>query len=888
MGKGSIEAGGAEGLYTVRLHLDRTRIDQRLAELEKTLAFLESQELPRLEAEVQAAQAALTDAQAAVDSAIAGQDLDAMNAAAHRVAQAAGERDRKAAARDLVKLRRLALEREHLTLQARMPADPALQLWCADVSEDLSGTVATVEIPGERGGIPPLIRPGFNGAAAYSPARDGQLQPALAGTAWSVFYNWGLLAGWQTFQPAYRLGTITALEGDTCTVDLDTALSSAQSLPINTASNLTGVPIVYMDCNGAAFEVNDRVVVEFQGQDIANPRVIGFESHPRPCKPIQGLACKPISESANKPYAVLVWKTDHWIDHQLADEMILTGLKKEVFEATNAEREGQGLVPFRPPLHSALDAAQLHAGNMAATDIFAHADLGFPEGEQTVEERVRKNDHVHSFGENIAAYGIDYNEGLGPSGAEIVADWKASPEHWTVMTGFNNPDTEQYRTHLFIGEAHSATWRYFVQVMIAFRPAAVAYGAIDWKGHYAAGLPTESLTFQGPDARQVMPENDDTDFDIHGNRIFQGGRVFSKVPYQFVRGTAITEIDGAKWVVAIAQEFTGEAALHVIRRPAKRSESSAWYDPDTAPQGWQTVADFSIADSGGARTWFFDGTGTRAVNLRKGNRLASVTIHYGMGTASVELDPADFPSKPSGGQWRGADFIDQTPVGAYALYVENHYLNEGKTEPQRHEEDIALHLICGSATHVYQKTVNTYVQYNEDTTGSYDETAIKHQIFYLDPREELIISLGAEITASSGGRVGGWALPIGVDYAITARVTHGSTTSSQNCYAGTEAHSFAMIVDSTNVAPWDGSWTITRANINLTFLKSQVSAATDLGGRRLLTVLTPYKSPYELGTAPDLTKTYPRRTYNWLDGGDVLAVTGLTGDHPRFYPVGVI
>lgn len=297
MGKGTIEAGGPEGLYTVRLNLDRTRIDQRLAELEKALAFLEGQELPRLESELEAAQAALAEAQGVVDAAIAEQDLDAMNAGAHQVALAAGERDRKAAARDIVKLRRLALERERLTLQARMPDDPVLQLWCADATEDLSGTVATVEIPGERGGIPPLIRPGFNGQAAYSPARDGQLQPVLAATPWSVYYNWGLLPGWQKWKPTYRLGTIAMLEGDTCTVDLDAAHSSAQDLAINRTDSLTEVPIVYMNCNGDAFEVGDRVVVQFQDQDWSRPQVIGFQTNPQSCQR-KGFLCIPASNSA--------------------------------------------------------------------------------------------------------------------------------------------------------------------------------------------------------------------------------------------------------------------------------------------------------------------------------------------------------------------------------------------------------------------------------------------------------------------------------------------------------------------------------------------------------------------------------------------------------------
>jgi len=38
-----------------------------------------------------------------------------------------------------------------------------------------------------------------------------------------------------------------------------------------------------MECNGAAFEEGDEVVIEFQGQDWNNPRVIGFKENPKPC-----------------------------------------------------------------------------------------------------------------------------------------------------------------------------------------------------------------------------------------------------------------------------------------------------------------------------------------------------------------------------------------------------------------------------------------------------------------------------------------------------------------------------------------------------------------------------------------------------------------------------
>jgi hypothetical protein len=113
---------------------------------------------------------------------------------------------------------------------------------------------------------------------------DGLLQsiPAAPGP-FSSFFNQALLPAWQKWRPMYRVGTITELAGDRCTVVLDAATSSQQSIDVNHSGILSNVPIDYMDCDGQAFDVGDRVVVEFRNQDLTKPRVIGFESHPQGC-----------------------------------------------------------------------------------------------------------------------------------------------------------------------------------------------------------------------------------------------------------------------------------------------------------------------------------------------------------------------------------------------------------------------------------------------------------------------------------------------------------------------------------------------------------------------------------------------------------------------------
>jgi hypothetical protein len=88
---------------------------------------------------------------------------------------------------------------------------------------------------------------------------------------------------------------ITALYGDLCDVTLDTDENrdiwiDDIRLPINQTPTLTAVPIRYMTCNGAAFAVDDHVVVEFRGDGNTTlwtqPRVIGFVDHPQPCQTV--------------------------------------------------------------------------------------------------------------------------------------------------------------------------------------------------------------------------------------------------------------------------------------------------------------------------------------------------------------------------------------------------------------------------------------------------------------------------------------------------------------------------------------------------------------------------------------------------------------------------
>lgn len=152
--------------------------------------------------------------------------------------------------------------------------------WCADYTDNATGEVATLEIPGEDKAL--LIAPG----ALKPEPEDGALAAREAQSAEQVFFNAAILPGWQKFKPTYRRGTITAKNdiADTADVTLEaTDKSSAQNLAINQTPTLAAVPVKYMSCNAGAFEVGDRCVIKFKDQDWAQPQVVGFVDNPKAC-----------------------------------------------------------------------------------------------------------------------------------------------------------------------------------------------------------------------------------------------------------------------------------------------------------------------------------------------------------------------------------------------------------------------------------------------------------------------------------------------------------------------------------------------------------------------------------------------------------------------------
>jgi hypothetical protein len=287
MGKGQILSGGANGLYTVRLdygEAERTaelvRIAAQLIDLNNKSLAVGSQ-ITTVDGEIATAQSAVSTAISNYEAAIiANQPLgpfekaivDAQAALAAAVTKKAPLANEKARLDGQIKN-----TQGRQSLLENLPTQQTKSVWCVDLTEDGSGEVGTIEVPGE-----PKTTLLVPGAVAPTPA-DGNVVARELLRYDQLFVNAALLPGWQKFKPTYRTGTITNINGDVCTVNLDLAESSAKELPINQTTFLNNVPIQYLDCNGTAFEDGDKVIVKFEGQNWATPKVIGFVDNPKAC-----------------------------------------------------------------------------------------------------------------------------------------------------------------------------------------------------------------------------------------------------------------------------------------------------------------------------------------------------------------------------------------------------------------------------------------------------------------------------------------------------------------------------------------------------------------------------------------------------------------------------
>jgi hypothetical protein len=263
MGKGTIVSHLGSGKYSVVPNRDLRRITTYLAWIEKRLAELL---LALIDYEVQeiAAKAAYS-AEIVAMNAIVQQMRDHPDQYATLEPQLI-EATKNSLTKQGVwqgwiyalrytRLEQTALQKKKVSLESiGQNEDLPVEFWCADLTTDMSGVVATAEVPTFSGGVRGYgvnIRPGYQTREVYAAKRDGQVQPVESGTAASAFFNWALYPGWQKWKPSYRYGTITAIDGNKCTVVLDDVY--AETSPKNpwAAINPTTEEIAAMKPEGA-------------------------------------------------------------------------------------------------------------------------------------------------------------------------------------------------------------------------------------------------------------------------------------------------------------------------------------------------------------------------------------------------------------------------------------------------------------------------------------------------------------------------------------------------------------------------------------------------------------------------------------------------------------
>lgn len=293
MGKATIIESLGKGLYRATVERKHDRIDARLVAITADLVkiaddVLAQQQIILLnqnEAEVLYGQmVALAQQNPPVERRVLDAKIKEYAAVASKI-EVAQQQIR------LLNAKKAALLSEQARLQAA-PKSEEKQLWCADYSAGLSGTVGTLETTAAT----PIILPGHpdNGGNQYDYNVHGILLPLYETGVASSLYAFGMEPGWRKWKPFYRTGTITSLVGNIAQVTLDAEPAAANAdLETSQTSTLADVPIDYMgSTDGAVFEPDDHVVIQFHNKTWASRTIIGFVDHPRPpgwCESFEGL-----------------------------------------------------------------------------------------------------------------------------------------------------------------------------------------------------------------------------------------------------------------------------------------------------------------------------------------------------------------------------------------------------------------------------------------------------------------------------------------------------------------------------------------------------------------------------------------------------------------------
>lgn len=280
MGKALITSEIGEGKYKAKIIYNVERSEEKVSELTSKLSEIGAK-ISAKQTEVTTKELEISALESSLNSKInSGADLVELTEIVQEIAAKAAELAPIRSQLNALKAEKLASQKSIEFISSNTPTDQELVMWCADYSEGLSGEVGTIE-PNGTIEASPIIYPSKIEGSAHSPTRDAQLQPIVSSGAPAVYFNRAIFPAWQKFKPTYRVGTIAAKSGDLCGVTLDDVLSD-QDLNVNQSKTLAAVSIEYMTQNGLVFEAGDRVIIKFENQSFEEPKVIGFESNPKP------------------------------------------------------------------------------------------------------------------------------------------------------------------------------------------------------------------------------------------------------------------------------------------------------------------------------------------------------------------------------------------------------------------------------------------------------------------------------------------------------------------------------------------------------------------------------------------------------------------------------
>lgn len=341
MGAGTILSGGVDGLYSVKLDRGKIWKDYAIAECDALIALLTTN-LAEYPPVIAAREANIVQLTAALNNAITiyqfwlnvdpdrSETKDAakgVNSVLASKLQAEAGLTALIAKQNSVKAQMKSAQDRKTAVQA-VQAEVTQDVWCADYTLDKTGAVGTIEIPGEPSTVIMAPQSMAEGAPALLSAGNVVARELMRSD--HIYLNAAVLPGWQAWKPTYRRGLIMALDttANTATVGLFPADSSAKDknykpIDINhrSAVTLTNVPVTYMTCNAAAFAVDDSVVVMFDNQSWASPRVIGFIDNPKPCTvfvlALHGFYNDPLTGGVSRSFGVVVTSDGTVIDQRI-------------------------------------------------------------------------------------------------------------------------------------------------------------------------------------------------------------------------------------------------------------------------------------------------------------------------------------------------------------------------------------------------------------------------------------------------------------------------------------------------------------------------------------------------------------------------------------------